>query len=126
MARCHFTGTGSRSFFPFTRERWRSGQGTDISILFREKTIFLNGGEFHSYAQTGKRKDCLCPNIVFSGELIAPVTGMVYQKYLSAVLYNPSLPYFILGPDVEWQAQIIKRLYHVYGLLAKYGRKGLL
>ena len=92
--------------------------------LVQGETIFLNGGEFHSYAQTGKKKDCLCPNIVFSGELIAPVTGMVYQKYLSAVLYNPSLPYFILGPDVEWQAQIIKRLYHVYGLLAKYGRKG--
>lgn len=92
--------------------------------LIRGETIFLNGNQFHSYTQIGEKQTCLCPNIVFSGELITPMTSVIYQKYLSVLLYNPSLPYFILRPSVEWQAKVIKKLYRVYGLLAKYGEKG--
>lgn len=92
--------------------------------LIQGETIFLNGNQFHSYTQADEKQVCLCPNIVFSGELVAPMTSVIYQKYLSVILYNPSLPYFILRPSVEWQAQIIKKLYGVYGLLAKYGEKG--
>lgn len=92
--------------------------------LTRGESIFLNGNQFHSYTQIGEKQACLCPNIVFSGELMAPVTSRVYQKYLSVILYNPSLPCFILRPSVEWQARIIKKMYRIYGLLAKYGEKG--
>ena len=119
-----FTGTENRSFFLFTRERWRFRQGTRQFRLTRGESIFLNGNQFHSYTQIGEKQACLCPNIVFSGELMAPVTSRVYQKYLSVILYNSFFALLHSQAVCGMAGTDHKKLYRIYGLLAKYGEKG--
>ena len=68
--------------------------------------------------------DCICPNILFSGTLIAPITSDIYNKYLLSVLYHSDLPYIIFTPDIEWHQHLLTTLFHIYTLLSKYGTEG--
>lgn len=68
--------------------------------------------------------DYICPNILFSGTLIAPITSDIYNKYLLSVLYHSDLPYIIFTPDIEWHQHLLTTLFHIYTLLSKYGTEG--
>lgn len=85
--------------------------------------IFINENVLHSYRQTDQ-SDCCCPNIVFSGSLIAPAGSIIYQKYLKPLFHNTSLPCIRLSPEIGWQSEIISHLLHCFALLSRYGESG--
>ena len=45
-------------------------------------SIFVNGNVLHGIKQLSGENPDPMPNIVFSGTLIAPETGIIYQKYI--------------------------------------------
>lgn len=73
----------------------------------------------HSYRMTEVGKCCLCPNIVFADEVLAPMTSTVFKKYFAPVLNNQDLPYLILSSTVEWQKPLLNHLFEIYGLLSE-------
>ncbi len=98
--------------------------GREKFLLSCGETIFINGNQFHGYEQIEKREDCLCPNIVFSGELLAPVISDIYEKYLQPIFYNSALPCIIFTQKEEWEREVQESLFKVYRLLSKYGLEG--
>lgn len=98
--------------------------GTQKITLNSGECIFINGNVLHSFQQVDNSLLCRCPNIVFSGNLIASITSTIYQKYLMRIFYTPELPYIVFSPDIIWHARIITTLLHTFCLLAKYGTLG--
>lgn len=92
--------------------------------LSEGQTIFINGNLLHSYKHVTEMSNCICPNILFSGTLIAPITSDIYNKYLLPILYYADLPYIVFTSDIEWHQQLLETLFHVYTLLSKYGAEG--
>lgn len=92
--------------------------GHDHLILRTGESILIGGGQLHSYCMTTPGKSCLCPNIVFTDEVLVPMTSTVFQKYFSPILYDPALPYIIITPEKKWQTILLDCLFHVYALLA--------
>lgn len=98
--------------------------GSDRLTLAQGEAIFISGNLLHGYRQPAGTSTCLCPNILFSAQLIAPVSSSIYNQYLLPLLYNPEIPYVVFKPEVEWQQQILVTLTHLYTLLSKYGPAG--
>lgn len=98
--------------------------GMEKVTLLKGETIFINGNQLHSYKQRKKDSSCLCPNLLFSGEFLAPVTSDIYCRYLQHVLHHSSLPYIILSPKKDWHRQITEALFRIYALLSNYGYEG--
>lgn len=99
--------------------------GTQYVTISKGETIFINGNQLHGYSKSEEQyTTCLCPNIVFSGELLASATSAVYQKYFHAVLDYDRLPYLIIPRDGGWNGEISEMLEKVYTLLSKYGAEG--
>ena len=86
--------------------------------LLKGESIMIGAEQMHSYRMTEIGKCCLCPNIVFADEVLAPMTSTVFKKYFAPVLNNQDLPYLILSPTVEWQKTLLKHLFEIYGLLS--------
>ena len=83
--------------------------------------IFVNSNVLHSFSQLYERDRCRCPNILFSGELIAPADHLIYRKYIGPLLSSRQLPCIVLKPAVLWQKQLLSHLDHIFSLLQKYG-----
>lgn len=98
--------------------------GSKHVIISEGETIFINGNLLHSYRQVTDASNCICPNILFSGNLIAPMTSDIYNKYLFPILYHSEFPYIIFAQDIEWHRQLLQVLFHIYTLLSKYGAEG--
>lgn len=98
--------------------------GSEHILLSEGETILINGNLLHSYTRITEAPDCICPNILFSGTLIAPVSSDIYNKYLFPILYHSELPYIVFTPDIEWHQQILKTLFSIYTLMSKYGAEG--
>lgn len=86
--------------------------------------IFLNSNVLHSFHQMHESDRCECPNIVFSDELIAPVSGIIHQAYVKPLIINTELPFIVLCPNIPWQQEILDRLDIIFSLLQKYGSVG--
>ena len=56
--------------------------------------ILINSNTVHSMRQPQGGPGCHCPNIVFSEELIAPVSSLAYQSYVKPLTGNAELPIF--------------------------------
>lgn len=111
-------------FFSVTKESVNVQIGSGNVLVSDGETILINGNLLHGYRQVTESSDCICPNVLFAGSLIAPLTSDIYNKYSFPFLYQPDLPYIIFSPDIEWHQQIIKALFHIYTLLSKYGAEG--
>lgn len=91
--------------------------GDEQRLLRAGESVVVGGGQLHSYRLSAPGRPCLCPNIVFSEEVLAPLTGTVFQKYLRPLLSGPAISHVILSPLVPWQAEASRALFGVYGLL---------
>lgn len=91
--------------------------GDEQRLLRAGESVVVGGGQLHSYRLSAPGRPCLCPNIVFSEEVLAPLTGTVFQKYLRPLLSGPAISHVILSPLVPWQAEASRALFEVYGLL---------
>lgn len=98
--------------------------GNQHLTLSEGQTIFINGGQMHSYRQIGNTSRALCPNIVFSKELLGPITGTIYRKYLQPVFNDPGVPYIIFDAQTLWHRKVTECLFNIYGILARYGIRG--
>ncbi|WMT43288.1 AraC family transcriptional regulator [Paenibacillus sp. D2_2] len=85
--------------------------------------IFISSNTLHSFEQIDENDMCKCPNIVFSTEMIAPHTSIIYQKYVRPILTNSELPYFVLYTDIPWHNEISSNLSTIFALLHQYGLK---
>lgn len=86
-------------------------------LLRKGETILIGGGQLHSYRMTNPDKLCLCPNIVFTNEVLAPITNIIFKKYFCKILNDSTLPYIVFSPKKEWQLSVLKDLFKIYGLL---------
>ena len=107
-------------FFSTIHQDMEVQVGHEHLLLRKGESILIGGGQLHSYRMTEPGKDCLCPNIVFSDEVLAPITSLVFTKYFSPILNDPTLPYIIFSPEMEWQTMVLEYLFSIYGLLAAY------
>lgn len=106
-------------------------RGASVQVQVGHHLVLLNPGEgiwissntLHRFQQIGETQECPCPNIVFSAEIIAPHSSVIYEKYVTPLLDAPDLPYVVLSPEVFWQKEILERLDTVFALLQEYGPK---
>lgn len=98
--------------------------GTAQFLVHEGDGILINGNTLHRFEQLDIEDHCICPNIVFSSDTIAPATSALFQKYLKPLIANPSLPYILLSRSVAWQRNILDKILHLYALLANYGSEG--
>lgn len=95
--------------------------GNTLLLLHKGESILITGNQFHSYRQIVSGSDCLCPNIVFSGELLASLASTVYQRYFQPILNDPAFPYIVFSSTESWHKEVCSYLFTVYSLLSKYG-----
>ena len=58
--------------------------GAETLLLEEGSAIFINANTLHGFTLTDETRTPACPNIVFKGELAAPVTSMIYKKYIAS------------------------------------------
>lgn len=86
-------------------------------LLRKGETILIGGGQLHSYRMTNPNELCLCPNIVFTNEVLAPITNGIFKKYFCQILNDSTLPYIVFSPKKEWQLTVLENLFKIYALL---------
>lgn len=84
-------------------ERFRVGPNTGL---------FINTKVLHRF---DSESSVIIPNILFLPTLFAAEDSLLYQNYISPVLYA-SAPYQIFSDDVPWQAKINRLLLDVFAL----------
>ena len=57
--------------------------------LLKGESILIGAEQMHSYRMTEVGKCCLCPNIVFADEVLAPMTSTVFKKIFCACTQQP-------------------------------------
>ncbi len=93
-------------------------------ILEQGKGIFLNANCLHSYESCTEGGDCLCPNVVFQPEFIAPVNSVINMQYVMPLTLNSQLPYIVLDGSAEWSRNVLDCLDRVFSMLQEYGEIG--
>jgi AraC family transcriptional regulator, melibiose operon regulatory protein len=83
--------------------------------------IFISSNTLHSFEQKNESDVCECPNIVFSGELIASHTSVIYKKYVLPFLGDKHVPYVVLHAHEAWHNEILKKLESIFALLQQHG-----
>ena len=111
-------------FFTVKSGTVRARVGSTEVLVESGEGLFLNVNSLHSYS-CGGDEECLCPDIVFSEELIAPLNSAINRLYISPVILNEKLPYIHLKNSVNWQAEVLYRLDEVFSLLSRYGKTGV-
>ena len=79
-------------------------------------SIFVNANMLHGIRQVSGDIPDPMPNIVFSGTVVAPETGIVYQKYIHPVAECDILPFIVFRHDdrqCEEIHQLINSIYNV-------------
>lgn len=93
-------------------------------ILEQGNGIFLNANCLHSYENCAESGECLCPNVVFQPEFIAPVNSVINMNYVMPMTLNSQLPYIILDGSTEWSRCVLDCLDRVFSMLQEYGEVG--
>ena len=72
--------------------------GQQHIILEAGDSIFVNVNMLHGIRQISGDVPDPMPNIVFSGTLIAPEGGTIYQKYIRPIAQCDTLPFIDFAP----------------------------
>lgn len=91
--------------------------GQEHIILKPGDSIFVNGNILHGIRQISGDIPDPMPNIVFSGTLVAPETGAIYQKYITPIAQCDTLPFIVFkNGDRRCEAvnAWIKEIYHQF------------
>ena len=105
-------------FFSAVQQDVEVQVGYDHQVLRKGESILVGGGQLHSYRMTDPGRPCLCPNIVFTDEVLAPMTSVIFRKYFGLILNDATLPYIVFSSEKEWQKNLSARLFHVYAILS--------
>lgn len=99
--------------------------GNDQIKLEANDGIFISRNTLHSYKLINEDDLCECPVIVFSAELIAPHTSILYKKYIMPILSDKNLPYVVLHAKEKWHKEILIKLDYIFALLQRYGAESI-
>ena len=69
--------------------------GQEHILLEAGDSIFVNGNILHAIKQISEGVADAMPNIVFSGAILAPETGAIYQKYIKPIADSDTLSYIV-------------------------------
>lgn len=95
--------------------------GQETLRLAGGDSLLVNGNVLHAMRQAeGDAPDAM-PNIVLSGELIAPECSAVYQKYLLPVMSDDALPFVLFKKGAGWHGIVNDALSEVYRQLRERG-----
>ncbi|MGN1421990.1 MAG: AraC family transcriptional regulator [Oscillospiraceae bacterium] len=111
-------------FFVVHRGAVRTRAGSAELTINSGEGLFINVNTLHSYACAGE-DTCLCPDIVFSEELIAPLESAINHRYLAPVILNEKIPFIHLRPEIPWHKEILGTLDRAFSLLQRYGKAGI-
>lgn len=111
-------------FFTVKSGAVRARAGNAEITLKAGEGMFMNVNTLHSYIAVGE-ESAICPDIVFSEELLAPLNSAVNHLYVTPLLLNERLPYIHLTPAVDWQWEILDGLDEIFALLQRYGAVGI-
>lgn len=105
-------------FFSAVQQDIEVQVGHDCLVLRKGESILVGGGQMHSYRMTDTGRPCLCPNIVFTDEVLALMTSVIFRKYFGLILNDATLPYIVFSSEKEWQKIVSAHLFHVYAILS--------
>lgn len=111
-------------FFAVHRGTVKARAGSAELTINSGEALFINVNTLHSYACAGG-EICLCPDIVFSEDLIAPLNSAINSRYLAPVILNEKIPFIHLTPATAWHSEILDTLEKVHALLQRYGKTGI-
>ncbi len=111
-------------FFVVRRGAVKTRVGSAELTINSGEGLFINVNTLHSYACAGE-ETCLCPDIVFSEELIAPLESAINHRYLAPVILNEKIPFIHLRPETPWHREILDTLERAFSLLQRYGKAGI-
>ena len=77
-------------------------------------SIFVNGNMLHGIRQLSGDVPDPMPNIVFSGTLAAPETGVIYQKYILPVIGCGTLPFIVFRHDEPKHSEVLELIGEIY------------
>ncbi len=86
--------------------------GSEQYQLTEGNGVFINSKIIHRFEAAGS---VIFPNIVFSPQLLAPVGGMVYNKYIQPLLHS-NISHQILRKEIGWQQEVLDLLQAVFAL----------
>lgn len=91
--------------------------GRQHIILNAGDSIFVNGNILHGIKQLSGGIPDPMPNIVFSGAVIAPETGAIYQKYIQPISRCDTLPFIVFNQKNGWHDEVNRLVKNVYCLM---------
>lgn len=91
--------------------------GRQHIILNAGDSIFVNGNILHGIKQLSGNIPDPMPNIVFSGAVIAPETGAIYQKYIQPISRCDTLPFIVFDQKYGWHNEVNRLVKNVYCLM---------
>lgn len=88
--------------------------GEQHIVLRAGDSIFVNGNMLHGIKQISGEVPDPMPNIVFSGSLIAPEAGTIYQKYIQPIAQCDSLPFVVFRKSDSSHSEINSLIKEIY------------
>ncbi len=92
--------------------------GQQHIILEPGDSIFINGNVLHGIKQLSEGVPEPMPNIVFSGNIIAPEASAIYQKYIEPIIRCDSLTYILFKKGNLEVDAVNKSIENIYNALA--------
>lgn len=93
----------------------------DTFLLKKGEGIYINPNVLHSYRQVENTTTAICPNIVFSQQLLSGRISRIQNHYITPITMKTDLPYLIFTKEVAWHQEILEMLDELFSLLQKYG-----
>ncbi|MBO5252362.1 MAG: AraC family transcriptional regulator [Clostridia bacterium] len=91
--------------------------GQEHITLKAGDSIFVNRSMLHGIRQIGGDVPDPMPNIVFSGTVVAPEAGAVYQKYIQPILECDALPFVVFRYNDPALEEIHRLIDAIYGAM---------
>ena len=93
--------------------------GQNHIILEPGDSIFVNSNVLHEIRQVSGDTPDPMPNIVFSGAVVAPETGTIYQKYIHPIVGCDSLPFIVFRHDNSQCREVNRMINDIYCAMRK-------
>ena len=93
--------------------------GQNHIILEPGDSIFVNSNVLHEIRQVSGDTPDPMPNIVFSGAVVAPETGTIYQKYIHPIAGCDSLPFIVFRHDNSQCKEVNQMINEIYCAMRK-------
>ena len=93
--------------------------GEEHILLEAGDSIFVNGSILHAIKQIDGDVAEPMPNIVFSGNIIAPETSIINQKYIKPILTGDSLPFVVFRSRNENHKEVNRLIREIYQALSE-------